>query len=130
MPIERFIVEPGDATMYTVLVGLIPATKRSATKLVFGFGVGDQSGGWLLWDAACIPYFNFAYFQSKIGRHIGLGKEAMHPTQVAFSLFLHVIEQQRDMRDAWERESDFKPDWIAKSGIPTLTQLVQAEVTQ
>lgn len=114
------LIQPGDATMYSLVYGIIPGKDPRWPFFFFAFGTGTQHGRWMQYYAPDIPSFSFSYFASSIGYD---PKKDKHSAQVAFTIFLHIVGQQRYPSDKWDRETEL--NWNILEVLPTLTQLME-----
>jgi len=110
------ILEPGDATRYTLITG-VAAVRPDWPFFMFGLGVGEQRGNFLIFPCHDIPRLSFSYFQEKIAM------KDYHTCQVAFTAWLHIVGMERFQSDTWEREADLKVGWLG--ALPSLARLME-----
>jgi hypothetical protein len=113
------VFEPGDATRYTVHYGLTRKGEGRHWDFFFAFGTGEDKGVWTQFDTRDIPNLSFYYFMSCMGYD---NNKEYHTGQVAFTVFLSLIDSQRFESDSWERESDL--NWSFMEDMPNLIQLL------
>lgn len=115
------VIEPGDVTRYTVVYGVSDSYSPRWPMFFFAFGTGTDQGRWMQLSANDIPSLSFSYFAARLG--FDFTKSEGHTAQVAFTIYLHLIGQERFVSDVWDRESELR--WDALTTLPTLAQLME-----
>ena len=119
---RHHLIQPGDATVYTIVYGITTKTETPHWPyLFFAFGSGDRHGQWMQFPMFDMPSFSFAYFADSLGMN---AKKDFHTCQVAFTIFLHIVGQKRFQSDTWKRESEL--NWSFLESLPNLTHLMEA----
>jgi len=112
---QYHILEPGDATRYTVAYDVVQRPNEPP-QLLFAFGVGNRVGEWTIMPlgGSHIPV-DFDYFASFF-------KEKHHHTlQVAFAVFSHIYKNPIHPDDVYDRIAKFKPGWL--DALPTINDV-------
>lgn len=116
------ILEPGDATRYTVYYDIVRRTPNGngPPLLFFAFGVGDVAGGFLVMPLGKPRiHVDFGYFISKVGDRMTDNEHGQH---VAHTVFCHVYGTEPWETDIWPRIAEFKEGWLDE--LPTANDLM------